>query len=143
MHYDTPDSIYAQATEQSVEMLLEGDLSESTTLALGPRAEFRRVASSIDRAYNQWGLKGSVTFLDGTRFWIQFTDEVGVRKHLAGDATLYSDYVFNWSTLYLTWEPMQRLQLDLFFSLDPETHDDKTNDTTTILVSTALTYGWH
>jgi hypothetical protein len=143
LHYDTPNSIYAPATEQSVEMLLEGDLSESTTLALGPRAEFRRVASNIDRAYNQWGLKGSVTFLDGTRFWIQFTDEVGVRKHLAGDATLYSDYLFNWSTLYMTWEPMQRLQLELFFSINPETHDDKTNDTTTILVSTALTYGWH
>ncbi len=141
-HYDRPDSIWSNSTQQSVEMLVEGDASRSTVLAIGPRGEFRRTTSAIDRAYNQWGLKGSVTFTLGNTLWLQFTDEAGLRQHLAGDDLLYSDYSFNWSTLYLTWQPLPRLGCDIFFSLNPESHADKTNDTTTLLLSTSLTYGW-
>lgn len=142
LRYDTPDSIYTNATEQSVELLLEGDASASTVLGIGPRAEFRRTTGGIDRPYNQWGLKGAVTFSIGTQLWLHFSDEVGVRQYLAGDETLFSDYVFNWSTLYLSYQPASRLGLDVFFSLNPENHADDTDNTTTILLSTAITYGW-
>jgi hypothetical protein len=142
LRYDRQDSVYSDTDEQSAEVLLEGDLSESAVLALGPRVEFRRTTSVIDRAYNQLGLKGSVTYALGSVLWIQFTDEIGLRKHLAGDDALITDYVFNWSTLYLTWQPRRRLAFDLFFALNPELHDDETNDTTTILLSTSLTVGW-
>lgn len=141
-HYDRPDSIWSNATEQSAELLIEGDVSARTMLAIGPRGEFRRTSSAVDRAYNQWGLKGSVTLALGSTLWLQFTDEVGLRRHLAGEDLLFSDYAFNWSTLYLSWQPAPRLGLDLFFSLNPESHQDKTNDTTTLLLSTSLTYGW-
>jgi hypothetical protein len=140
--YDRPDSLWSDATEESAELLVEGDVSTATVLAIGPRAEFRRTAGGIDRAYNQWGLKGSVTVALGSTLWLQFTDEVGVREHLAGDDLLYSDYTFNWSTLYLTWQPVPRLGLDLFCSVNPESHEDELNDTTTLLLSAALTYGW-
>ena len=141
VRYDRPDSVYANAFEPAVEVLLEGDASESAVLAIGPRAEFRRTGGGIDRPYNQWGLKGSITWTLGTKLWLQFTDEVGVRSHLAGDDLLFSDYVFNWSTLYLTWEPAPRFAFDLFFSLEPEDHDDNDDNTTTLLLSTSLTYG--
>lgn len=140
--YDRPDSVWSNATEQSAEILIEGDVSPRTVLAIGPRSEFRRTSSAVDRAYNQWGLKGSVTLALGGSLWLQFTDEAGLRRHLAGDDLLFSDYTFNWSTLYLSWQPVPRLGFDLFFSLNPESHQDKTNDTTTLLVSTSLTYGW-
>ena len=141
--YDTPDhSLFSDSSDQTLEVLLEGDASEWTTLALGPRAEFRRTESDLDRAYNQWGLKGTVSFLSGPSLWIQFTDEVGVREHLAGDVTISTDYVYNWSTLYVSWQLLQRLGFDLYFSISPESHKDNANDTTTILLSTALTYGW-
>ena len=32
--------------------------------------------------------------------------------------------------------------LDALAGLNPENHDDKTNNTTTLLLSTSLTYGW-
>lgn len=140
--YDLPDSVWADATEQSVEVLVEGDVSPRTVLALGPRGEFRRTASTVDRPYNQWGLKGSVTFALGSTLWLQFTDEVGVRRHLAGESLLYTDYTFNWSTLYLSWQAAPRLGMDLFFSLSPEVHQEQANDTTTLLISTSVTYGW-
>jgi hypothetical protein len=111
-------------------------------IAIGPRAEFRRTSGGIDRPYNQWGLKGSVTWTVGSKLWLQFSDEIGVRTHLAGDTLLFSDYVFNWSSLYLTWEPLRRLAFDLFFSLEPEDHDDQDDNTTTLLLSTSLTYGF-
>jgi hypothetical protein len=141
-HYDLPDSIWSNSTEQSAELLVETDVSSNTVLALGPRGEFRRTGDSVDRAYNQWGLKGSVTFSLGSTLWLQFTDEVGQRRYLAGDDLLFSDYTFNWSTLYLTWQPRRTLGFDLFFSLNPETHEDDVNDTTTLLLSTSVTYGW-
>jgi hypothetical protein len=142
LRYDRPDSVYANTVEPSLELLLEGDPSTNTILAIGPRAEFRRTRGGIDRPYNQWGLKGSITWSVGSKLWLQFSDEIGVRSHFAGDDLLYSDYVFNWSTLYLTWEPLPRLAFDLFFSLEPEDHEDEDDNTTTLLLSTALTYGW-
>lgn len=142
LRYDTPDSVYSSYSEQAFEVLLERDFGDRTTFALGPRAEFRRTSSTIDRAYDQWGLKGSVSFLSGTRLWVEFSDEVGVRRHLAGEDLFFSDYVFNWSTLYLSCELWPGLAFDLFFSLDPENHTIHADDTTTILVSTSLTYGW-
>jgi len=141
-HYDRPDSLWSNATEQSAELLIEGDISARTVLAVGPRGEFRRTSSAVDRAYNQWGLKGSVTLALGNTLWLQFTDEIGLRRHFAGEDLLFSDYTFNWSTLYLSWLPAPRVGLDLFFSLSPESHQDKTNDTTTLLLSAAMTYGW-
>ena len=142
IRYDRPDSVYANSVEPAVELLLEGDASPNAVIAIGPRAEFRRTQGGIDRPYNQWGLKGSVTWSVGSKLWLQFSDEIGVRSHLAGDALLFSDYVFNWSSLYLTWEPLQRLAFDLFFSLEPEDHDDQDDNTTTLLLSTSLTYGF-
>jgi hypothetical protein len=141
VRYDRPDSVYANAVEPAVELLLEGDASENAILAIGPRAEFRRTTGGIDRSYNQWGLKGSATWTIGTKLWLQFADEVGVRSHLAGDDLLFSDYLYNWSTLYLTWEPAPRFAFDLFFSLEPEDHEDEDDNTTTLLLSTSLTYG--
>jgi hypothetical protein len=140
--YDTPDSIYSDYSEQAAELLLEGDAGRSTILALGPRAEFRRTRDSFDRPYNQWGLKGSVTYTMDTRLWLQFTNEVGTRQHLAGDNLFFTDYLFNWSTLYLAWNPLPRLGFDLFFALNPELHDHREDDSTLILISTSLTYGW-
>lgn len=140
--YDLQDSIYADATEHSIELLVEGDASSRAVLALGPRAEFRRVGGDVDRPYDQWSLKGSVSFARGRELYLQFTDEVGKRWYLEGDPTFYSDLVFNWSTLYLTWQPHPRLGLDLFCSLDPEVHEDSTHDTTTLLLSAAVTVGW-
>jgi len=140
--YDRPDSLWSNASEESAALLVEGDAGERTILALGPRAEFRRTRAGIDRAYNQWGLSGSVTFALGSTLWLQFTDEVGVREHLAGDDLLYSDFAFNWSTLYLTWQPLPRLGFDLFASLNPENHADDLNDTTTLLLSASATYGF-
>jgi hypothetical protein len=140
--YDRPDSLWSNAGEHAVEMLVEGDVSPSTVLALGPRGEFRRTGGGIDRAYNQWGLKGSVTLSLGSTLWLQFTEEVGVRSHLAGDDLLYSDFTFNWTTLYLAWQPLPRLGLDLFCSVNPESHADDFDDSTTLLLSTAITYGW-
>jgi hypothetical protein len=141
MRFDAPDSLDSNASEQSLELLVEGDVSERTVLAVGPRGEFRRTTSDIDRAYNQWGLVGTLSFLAGTRFWIQFSEEIGSRRHLAGDETFYTDYLFNWTTLYLSWEPLRRLTLDVFFSLNPENHTDSTDDSTTLLLSTSVTYG--
>ena len=142
MHYDRADSIWSNSTQQSVEMLVESDASGNAVLAIGPRGEFRRTTSAVDRAYNQWGLKGSVTYTLRNALWLQFTDEAGLRRHFAGDSLLYSDYSFNWSTLYLSWQPLPRFGCDVFFSLNPESHQDKTNDTTTLLLSTSFTYGW-
>jgi hypothetical protein len=142
LRYDTPDSIYSDSTDHAAELLVEGDAGEHTTVALGPRGEFRRTQGGIDRAYDQWGVKGRVDFTAGTRFWIQFTEEIGKRTHRgAADDELYSDYIFNWTTLYLTYEPLRNLTLDLFFSLNPENHTIDTSNTTTLLVSTSLTYG--
>lgn len=140
--YDRPDSLWSDAREQTAEILVEADVSGATTLALGPRAQFRRTEGGVDRAYNQWGVAGRVTFALGSTLWLQFSDEVGVREHLAGDDLLYSDYVFNWTTLYLTWQAKPQLGVDLFFSLDPELHDDNLDDTTTLLLSASVTYGW-
>ncbi|MFQ5600197.1 MAG: hypothetical protein ACE5G2_06545 [Candidatus Krumholzibacteriia bacterium] len=139
--YDTPDSVYSDASEQSFELILERDLSDRTTLGVGPGGEFRRTNSSFDRAYNQWSLKGTLSYLAGSSLWVQFTNELGVRSYLAGDDILYSDYIFNWTTLYLSYEFVPRLTLDLFFSMNPESHDDEQNNTTTLLASTAITWG--
>jgi hypothetical protein len=151
--YDRPDSLWSDAREQAAELLVETDVSGATTLALGPRAQFRRTgaggnagagdgAAGIDRAYNQWGVIGRLTFALGTTLWLQFSDEIGVREHVAGDDLLYSDYLFNWTTLYLTWQAKPQLGIDVFLSFDPELHDDDLDDTTTLLLSASLTYGW-
>jgi hypothetical protein len=142
VRYDRQDSLYSDFTAQSAELLVEGDAGAHTILALGPRAEFRRTADSFDRPYNQWGLKGSVTYTLGTALWVQFTDEVGTREHLAGDALFFTDYVFNWSTLALGWNPLPRLGLDLYFALNPELHEQGEDNSTLLLLSTAVTYGW-
>jgi len=140
-NYDLPDSIYTDATEQSVEILLERELTPNTTLGVGPRGEFRRTGSLFDRPYDQWGLKGTLSYLPGPSLWVQFSNEIGVRTHRAGSEVLFTDYLFNWSTLMLSWHFPPRLNLDLFFSLEPEDHADDRDDTTTLLVSTALTFG--
>jgi hypothetical protein len=140
--YDRQDSLYSDFTAQAAELLVEGDAGAHTILALGPRAEFRRSVDSFDRPYNQWGLKGSVTYTLGTGLWIQFTDEVGTRRHLAGDPLFFTDYVFNWSTLFLAWNPLPHLALDLFFALNPQLHEHGEDDSTMLLLSTSITYGW-
>ncbi len=138
--YDQPDSVYTDATEQSAELLLEKDLNARATLGIGPRSEFRRTQSAFDRPYNQYGVKGSISYLAGS-FWMQFTNEFGVRSYFAGSDFIYSDYVFNWSTLYLSYSFRKTVAFDLYFSLSPESHEDEADNTTTILVSSALT--WH
>jgi hypothetical protein len=142
LEHDFPDSVYTDSVDQSIEMLVEGDVSRSTTLALGPRAEFRRTAAGFDRSYNQLGLKGVVTLTLGSTLWLQFTEEVGQREHLAGEALFFTDYIYNWSTLYLTWNPLPRLGLDLYFTVAPEVHEYGEDDNTLLLLSTSLTYGW-
>jgi hypothetical protein len=139
--YDTPDSVYADAVEQAVELVIEKDVHEHTTLGLGPRAEFRRTGGSFDPPYDQFGVKGTISYLAGPAFWIQFTNEVGVRKLLAGVPLLDTDSLYNWTTLYLSCAFWRALSLDLFFSLSPESHEDPRYDTSTLLLSTALTWG--
>ena len=133
MWFDRPDSLWSDSAEHSLQVLVEGDAGSRTVLAVGPRAEFRRTRGVIDRPYDQWGLAGSVTFTLGSTLWLQFTDEVGTRHHSGGDDLLYTDFVFNWSMLYLTWQPLPRLGMDLFCAVNPELHDDKMDDTTTLL----------
>ncbi len=140
--YDHPDSVYANASEQSIELLVEGEWNERTTLGAGPRGEFRRTENVFDRPYDQWGVKGTISYLAGSALWVQFSNEVGVRRYRAGTALL-TDYLYNWTTLILSARLPPRLTFDLFFSLEPEDHDDDRNDTTTILVSTALTLALH
>ena len=142
LEHDFPDSVYTDSVDQSVEMLVEGDVSRSTTLALGPRAEFRRTAAGFDRSYNQLGLKGVVTFTLRSTLWLQFSEEIGQREHLAGETLFFTDYIYNWSTLYLTWNPLPRLGLDLYFTIAPEVHEYGEDDNTLLLLSTSLTYGW-
>lgn len=140
--YDQPDSVYANASEQSIELILEGELNERATLGAGPRGEFRRTENIFDRPYDQWGVKGTLSYLAGSALWVQFSNEVGVRRYR--DATAFlTDYLYNWTTLILSARLPPRLTFDLFFSLEPEDHDDDRNDTTTILVSTALTLALH
>lgn len=140
--YDQPDSIYSDAAEQSVELLLEKDLNARATLGVGPRGQFRRTGGDFDRPYNQLGVKGTISYLSGS-FWVQFTNELGKRSYFAGSDFIYTDYVFNWSTLYLSYSFRRRLALDLYFSLSPENHVNTANDITTILVSTAVTWTLH
>ncbi len=135
--YDQPDSIYTDATEQSAELLIEKDLNTRATLGIGPRGQFRRTQNAFDRPYNQYGVKGTVSYLTGA-FWLQFTNEFGVRSYFAGSDFIYSDYVFNWSTLYLSYNFRRSASFDLYFSLSPESHEDERDNTTTILVSTAI-----
>lgn len=142
VEHDRPDSIYSDATEQSIEVLVEGDVSRSTVLALGPRAEFRRAGPGYDRAYNQWGVRGEVTVTLGTTLWLQFSDELGQRKHLAGEELFFTDYIYNWSTLYASWNPFPRLGFDAYVSVAPEVHEYGEDNTTMLLVSTSVTYGW-
>ena len=144
VEYDQPDSVFADGTEQSFELLLEGDLGPRTILGVGPRAETRRTESLFERSYDQLGLKGSISVFAGTRFWMQFTNEIGVRKHLAGTADsedFFTDYIFNWTTLYLSWRFVRQASLDSFLSLNPESHEDAANNTTTLLLSASMT--WH
>lgn len=138
--YDYPDSIYTDATEQSVELVLERELGTSTSLGVGPRGEFRRTGSIFDRPYDQWGLKGTLSYLPGPSLWVQVSSEFGVRTHRAGSDLLFSDYIYNWTTLMLSWRFPPRMNLDLFFSVEPEDHADDRNDTTTLLLSAALTF---
>ena len=137
--YDRPDSVYSDATEQVTELMLEKDLNARATLGIGPRGEFRRTQSEFDRPYNQYGVKGSISYLTGS-LWMQFTNEFGMRSYFAGSDFIYSDYVFNWSTLYLSYSFRQLMAFDLYFSLSPESHDDSADNMTTILVSSALTW---
>lgn len=137
--FDQPDSVYTDATEQSVELLLEKDLNARATLGIGPRGEYRRTQSEFDRPYNQYGVKGTVSYLSGP-LWIQFTNELGTRSYFAGSDLLYTDYVFNWSTLYLSYTLRRALTFDLYFSVGPESHDNERDNTTTILVSSALSW---
>jgi hypothetical protein len=144
VRYDQADSVFADADEHSLEMLLEGDLGPHTSLGVGPRAELRRTQSSFERSYDQLGLKGTVSVFAGSRFWMQFTNELGVRKHLdreSDDSDFFTDYIFNWTTLYLSWRFMQSASLDTFLSLNPESHEDAANNTVTLLFSGSLT--WH
>jgi len=144
VHYDQPDSVFADADEHSLEVLLEGDLGPHTTLGVGPRAELRRTQSAFERSYDQLGVKGTVAVFAGSRFWMQFTNELGVRKHLPGpldEAGFFTDYIFNWTTLYLSWRFLQSASLDSFLSLNPESHEDAANNTVTVLFSGSLT--WH
>jgi hypothetical protein len=144
VEYDQPDSIFANSTEQSLEILLEGDLGPRTSLGVGPRAETRRSQSIFERSYDQLGLKGSIAVFAGTQFWLQFTNEIGVRKHLGGTTDsidFFTDYIFNWTTLYLSWRFLRQASLDSFLSLNPESHEDAANNTTTLLLSASLT--WH
>ena len=67
-------------------------------------------------------------------------NEFGTRSYFAGDDFLYTDYVFNWSTLYLSYDFRRRMAFDLYFSISPESHEQARNNTTTILLSTALTW---
>jgi len=140
--YDTPDSIYTNAAEHTLELVVEKDVLGRTALGLGPVAEFRRTDSRFDPSYNQAGIKGTISYLAGPRLWVQFSNEMGVRSLLAvGDLTYYSDYFYNWSTLYLSCGLVRRLNFDLFFSLSPESHEDPRHNSSTVLLSTALTWG--
>ena len=69
---------------------------------------------------------------------MQFTNEFGMRSYFAGSDFIYSDYVFNWSTLYLSYSFRRSASFDLYFSVSPESHEDERDNTTTILVSTAV-----
>ena len=128
------------ASEQSIELVLEREVTGTTTLGVGPRGEFRRTDSIFDRPYDQWGFKATVSYLPGPSLWLQVSNEFGVRNHLAGSELLFTDYIFNWTTFMLSWHFPPRLNLDLFFSVEPEDHADDREDTTTLLLSTALTF---
>lgn len=144
VNYDHPDSVFANGSEQSFEVLLEGDLGPRAILGVGPRAETRRSESLFERSYDQLGVKGSISVFAGTRFWMQFTNEIGVRKHLpvtTDSQDFFTDYIFNWTTLYLSWRFLRQASLDSFLSLNPESHEDAANNTTTLLMSASLT--WH
>jgi len=143
VEYDQPDSVFANSSEQSLEVLLEGDLGPRTSLGVGPRLETRRTESLFERSYDQLGLKGSISVFAGTRFWLQFTNEIGVRKHLdvARDTqSFFTDYIFNWTTVYLSWRFLRQASLDSFLSLNPESHEDAANNTVTLLMSASLTW---
>jgi hypothetical protein len=139
VNYDLPDSVYADASEHSFELLLEADLGPRTTLGVGPRTEIRRTQSLFDRPYEQVGVKGTLSYLLGPALWIQFTNELGRRTYGSGSELLLTDYFFNWSTLMLSARLPPGLLLDVFFSLEPEKHETADNDVTTLLLSAALT----
>ncbi|UCE04029.1 MAG: hypothetical protein JSW67_07620 [Candidatus Latescibacterota bacterium] len=138
--YDRPDSVYSSANEHVTELILERDLSARATLGVGPRAEFRRTQSSFDRPYDQFGIHGMISYIAGSDFWVEFSNELGVRSHLGAGDRFLTDFVYNWTTLYLSYRFASALTFDLFFSLTPENHSDSRYDTTTILASTALTW---
>lgn len=137
--YDLPDSVDSDASEHSLELLLEGDLGTRTTLGAGPRLEVRRTENLFDRPYEQVSFKGILSYLHGSTLWVQFTNELGLRTYGAGSDLLLTDTFFNWSSLMLSAQLPPGLQLDLFFSLEPEKHEQAQNDTTTLLLSAALT----
>jgi hypothetical protein len=141
--YDTPDSVYSNADEHVAELILERDLNARATLGVGPRAEFRRTQSSFDRPYDQFGIHGMISYIAGSGFWVEFSNELGVRSHLGAGDQLLTDFVYNWTTLYLSYRFASALTFDLFFSFTPENHKDSRYDTTTILASTALTWALH
>ena len=119
-------------------------MGPSTIIGIGPRIESRRTSSLFERSYDQLGLKGTISVFAGSTFWMQFTNEIGVRKHLRGTTDsedFFTDYIFNWTTVYLSWRMFPSASLDTFLSLNPESHEDAANNTTTLLLSSSLT--WH
>jgi hypothetical protein len=135
--YDYPDSIYADTDDHTLELLGEFNLTDRTTLGVGPTGALHRSNGVFEANYDQAGLKGTLSYLSG-RLWLQFTNEFGFRAHDTDDE-FYTDYVFNWTTLFLSYEFLSRTTFDLFFSLNPENHEDARNNTTTLLLSGSLT----
>ena len=142
LRYDRPDSVYADTDDHTLELLGEFDLNDRTTLGVGPTGALHRSNGVFEADYEQVGLKGTISYLS-TRLWLQFSNEFGFRAHGAVDDDFYTDYVFNWTTLFVSYEFLSRTTFDLFFSLNPENHEDQRNNTTTLLLSGSLTLALH
>jgi hypothetical protein len=138
LRYDRPDSVYADTDDHTLELLGEFDLNDRTTLGVGPTGALHRSNGVFEADYEQVGLKGSISYLSA-RLWLQFSNEFGFRAHGVADDDFYTDYVFNWTTLFVSYEFLSRTTFDLFFSLNPENHEDQRNNTTTLLLSGSLT----
>lgn len=138
LRYDSPDSIYASGHEHTLDLLLERDFTEHVSIGVGPSGGLRRSDSVFEADYEQWGLQGSISYLS-SRLWLQFTNEFGFRSHTNNPDEFFTDYVFNWTTLFVSYEMWGNATFDLFLSLNPESHEDERNNTTTMLLSTSLT----
>ena len=140
--YDRPDEVYYNFWTTMGKLGLSRDFYEATTIALLPI--YRRSKAqdtTIGETYRDGGVELELDYSGTGKLWLNFTLEAGSRKYeTEEEQSFYSSYTYLHPTLFLNYSLTDKVSLNLLADHEPEWHQQKEDDFTSMLFSCSLVY---